>query len=254
MPTHYVYAEPKKTELNQVGHPPALRVLDGLLTEYFPYYHQHRDYRYFMVLTQTCDLVRRDGVSCAAPYISIAAVRPVKDVLMLEAEKLQDESLRGTNLVGNNARQALAMFLQSLMDNNKPGYFYLHTDHTRDRPALRAFLQLAALFRAQHYDRCLEAKIAQLQVVQAAWPADQHVQSRGHDRMGQQPAERSGAVASKIPRGTVITVSDEQIREALADLRDNGTLATMAPEDVKGYVQRKRLVPKLKQFKDRAPK
>ena len=83
-----------------------------------------------MVLTQTCDLVRREGLPCAAPYITIAAVRPVKDVLMMEAEKLQEEALRGTNLVGNSARQTRALFLESLMDNNKPGFFYPHTDLT----------------------------------------------------------------------------------------------------------------------------
>jgi hypothetical protein len=104
-----------------------------------------------MVLTQTCDLVRRDGETCSAPYISVAAVRPIKNVLRMEAAKLQDTKLRGTS-IGNMTRQRLAMFLESLMDNNKPGFFYLHTDLTLgiSEPCC-AFLRLSVSLHAQHY-------------------------------------------------------------------------------------------------------
>ncbi len=128
MPTHYVYDEPNRSELNQGDILRRSDELLALLAEYFPYYATHRDYIYFMVLTQTCDLVRRDGNPCAAPYISLAAVRPIKDAVLMEAARNQPAELQGTNVVGNKARDKLAMFLESLMDNNKSGLFYLHTD------------------------------------------------------------------------------------------------------------------------------
>jgi hypothetical protein len=163
MPTHYVYDDPKKSELNQGDILQRGEALDPILEDYFPYYFLHQDYRYFMVLTQSCDLVRRNGDSCGAAYLTLAAVRPVKDVLLLEAAKMQEPEVRGSNIVGAEARQKLAMFLESLMDNNKPGFFYLHPDALLGitEPSC-AFLQLAISFRSQHYERCLAAKIAQL--------------------------------------------------------------------------------------------
>ncbi len=53
MPTHYVYDEPKTTELNQGDVHRRSPDLVALLEEFFPYYAKHRDYVYFMVLTQT---------------------------------------------------------------------------------------------------------------------------------------------------------------------------------------------------------
>ena len=93
MSTHYVYVDPNKSELQQGDVLQRCDALSAVLDKYFPYYSNHIDYRYFQVLTQTCDLVRRDDDPCAAHYISIAAVRPIKDVLLLEAARLQEKEL-----------------------------------------------------------------------------------------------------------------------------------------------------------------
>src|SRR4051794_11739779 len=149
------------------------------------------------------------------------------------------------------------MFLESLMDNNKPGFFYLHTDLTLgiDQPCC-AFLQLAISFRAQHYERCLEAKIAQLKTefqAKLGWLIGTMFSRVATTEWNvEKPAEKVGAEASRILKGTVLNIDDEQIKEALADLRADGTLVTKTPDEIKAYIQRKRLVPKLKQFKDRA--
>ena len=47
-------------------------------TEVFPLYQRKPDYRYFIVLTQSCDLVRRNGGRCTSPHVTIAAVRPLR--------------------------------------------------------------------------------------------------------------------------------------------------------------------------------
>jgi hypothetical protein len=229
----------------------------ALLREYFPYYLEHPDYIHFMVLTQTCDLVRRDGETCGAPYISVAAVRPVGDVLRLEAAKLQEPKLRGTKVIGNAARQKLAMFLESLMDNNRPGFFYLHTDASVGitEPCC-AFLQLSVSFRSQHYDKCLDAKTAQLREpfqAKLGWLiGNMYSRVATTEWNLEKKDEKVGAAASKIIKQTFINYDDEQIREALADLRASGTLETLSADEIADNIKRKKIDPKLKQFKDQA--
>lgn len=51
-----------------------------ILKEVHPYF-LNEQYKYFMVLTQSCDLVRRNAGKCKTPYITLAAVRSFDDFL-----------------------------------------------------------------------------------------------------------------------------------------------------------------------------
>ncbi|MFO0892907.1 MAG: hypothetical protein U0790_27675 [Isosphaeraceae bacterium] len=55
------------------------------------------------------------------------------------------------------------MFLESLMDNNKAGFFYLHTDETVAvlEPCWRFLQKLSISLHSGHYETVLAAKIAQ---------------------------------------------------------------------------------------------
>ncbi len=68
----------------------------------------------------------------------------------------------------------------------------------------------------------------------------------------QKPAEKIGRVASGLLNKIVDNIDDEQIKVALAELRDGGQMEGMTPDQVAAYVKGRKLVPKLKQFKDRA--
>ncbi len=257
MPTHYVYTDPNKKELQQGDVLQRCDSLNAILHEYFRYYEEHPDYRYFQVLTQTCDLVRRDGAPCAAHYISIAAVRPIKDILLLEAARLQEKDLLGTRVISHDDRRELAMFLESLMDNNKPGFFYLHTDADLgiSEPCC-TFLQLAISVRAEHYDKCLEAKTAQLKEpfqAKLGWLIG-HMYSRvGTDEWNdKKPDELAGKVAAGILNDNFVNYDKEQIKLAIDVMRADGTIGTRTPEEKRVAVQRTKLKPKLRQFKERA--
>jgi hypothetical protein len=257
MSTHYVYVDPNKSELQQGDVLQRCDALSAVLDKYFPYYSNHADYRYFQVLTQTCDLVRRDDDPCAAHYISIAAVRPIKDVLLLEAARLQEKDLLGTRVISHDDRRDLALFLESLMDNNKPGFFYLHTDADLgiSEPCC-AFLQLAISVRAEHYDKCLEAKIAQLREpfqAKLGWLID-HMYSRvGTDEWNEKkPDELVGRVAASILKDNFVNYDKEQIKAALDAMIADGSITTKTPEEKRTAVQRTKLIPKLRQFKERA--
>jgi hypothetical protein len=68
--------------------------LDELLKEVHPHFHRKADYKYFIVLTQSCDLVIRAGGRCKAPYITIAAVRPVSTILGRQIESLKTSAVK----------------------------------------------------------------------------------------------------------------------------------------------------------------
>ena len=110
------------------------------------------------------------------------------------------------------------------MDNNKPGFFYLHTDAQVGitEPSC-AFLHLAISFRAQHYERCLGAKIAQLKEpfqAKLGWLLGSMYSRVGTTEWNsEKPDEKVGAAASKILKQTVIPYDDVQLKEALDDLR-----------------------------------
>jgi hypothetical protein len=152
MANHFVYEDPKP-ELCQGD---VLRKSLGLLAlikTYFQYYADHDDYKYLMVITQTCDLVRRDGGPCSSPYVTLAAMKPLRTALLMEAAKHQEDWQRETRFIGNKTKDKLVMFLESLFDNNKASFFYLHADKTvKILEPCCAFLQLAISLHSEHYD------------------------------------------------------------------------------------------------------
>ncbi len=147
--------------------------------------------------------------------------------------------------------------LVNLMDNNKPGYFYLHTDQLLGitEPCC-AFLQLAVSLRLQHYKACLDAKIAQLDAqfqAKLGWLiGNMYSRVATTEWDTEKPSEKVGKVASSLIGKSFYNFAEEQIKAALDDLTADGSITTKTPQEIADYVKRKKLVPKLKQFKDRA--
>jgi hypothetical protein len=162
---HFTYKAPEE-ELQQGDVLKRTPELENVLKEVHPHYFHHQDYKYLIVLTQTCDLVRRGGRMCKSPYITLAAVRSLKTLLNRELSKHQrndrEERLR---YCSDKARTFMRQFIERLLNNNEPGYFYLHEDHELEitEPAV-AFLALSISIKSGlHYSVCLQARIAQLQ-------------------------------------------------------------------------------------------
>ncbi len=257
-PTHYVYDEPNKRVLSQGDILIRTPALNAHLTEFHPYYGNHADYRHFIVVTQSCDLAIRDGESRpSSPYITIAAVRPVEEALRREAAKHQEPWQKETKVISAKLKTKLAMFLEGLFDNNKEGYFYLHRDVGLGIQAnYCAFLHLSVALKANHYSLCLEAKIAQLREPFQAKLGYLigHMYSRiGTTEWNSNVPDKSVAkFASEILKQNFITYEDKQIEEGLADLRKDGTLGTKSPQEIKGYIDSKKVVPRKQKFHERA--
>ena len=139
--------------------------LEQVLRTVHPHYHGKPDYPYFIVLTQSCDLVRRDGTNCASRYITIAAVRP----LQLAVERYLDSLLyndveRHFGLCDDSRKAKLRQFSERLLNNNEDAYFFLRREPSAGLVGDHcAFLPLSVALKAElHYEVLLEAKILQL--------------------------------------------------------------------------------------------
>ena len=129
---HFCYAQPKEYLTAELAQGDILRrtpELDSVLEAVHPHFHKHGKNLYFMVLTQSCDLAVRDGDTGKAPYINIAPVRPLDEVISREIDTLKLRQIRGElPLLTHKARGRLADFARRLINNNVPQYFYLVPD------------------------------------------------------------------------------------------------------------------------------
>jgi len=135
----------------------------SVLSQCHPYYASKPDYAFLIVLTQSCNLTRRNS-DCKARYITLAAVRPVKTLIERELDKHQRSSIEKLNkLCPEEHRHYVRDFLNKLLNNNLPEYFYL-----AEEPQLGinsphvAFLTLSVALKKEHYGKCVDARIAQL--------------------------------------------------------------------------------------------
>jgi hypothetical protein len=129
-----------------------------------PHFYQHPKNRYFLVLTQSCDLVIRQGGQCKAPYISLAPVRSLDLVLDRQLAQSSLAEIRAElPVVTVKNKQKLSDFLHRLFNNNEASYFYLDSRDTPLETDCVAFLSLSIAIKADlHFQTCLDAKILQL--------------------------------------------------------------------------------------------
>lgn len=133
------------------------------------YYANKETYSHFIVLTQSCDLVKR-GAKCKARYITVAAVKPLDVLVEREIGKYKDARISFPLQVCHKDKRVFAdQFLERLLHNTEDSFFFIRKNSI---PAVKidlcAYLLLSIALRAEHYDAFLEAKIAQLDDIFAA--------------------------------------------------------------------------------------
>jgi hypothetical protein len=135
------------------------------------YYAVAPDYTHFMVLTQSCDLVRRDGKSKPkARYITLAAVRPLQLVVDRRTQKAKYADVHDEiNVCNLNDQVVVEQFVERLLNNTEDGFFCLPLGcHESLDDDLCVFLHLSIALRIDHFDACLAAKVGQLEDIFAA--------------------------------------------------------------------------------------
>lgn len=161
---HFTYAPLDRDQLNQGDVLRRTPGVERILREVHPHY-TRTDYPFFIVLTQSCDLIRRDGKQCASRYVSLAAIRPLRLVLEREIRRFQYDPIEKKFGICNRAQHPKVVQLaERLLNNNQDRYFFLQRrpgsgleeDHC-------AFLQLSIALKTElHYETLLAAKILQL--------------------------------------------------------------------------------------------
>lgn len=133
------------------------------LKKYHPYYIQKTSNELFIVITQSCDLVMRDG-SCKAPYITLAPIRPLRVILEKEFHAYLHNTEPGAQQYGAfYLKRELSEFLKKLFNNNDPKYFFIKEQSDEEiAEDMCAITSLAISIKAEHYDECKKARILQL--------------------------------------------------------------------------------------------
>tara|TARA_R110002126_G_C10459165_1_gene500148 strand:- start:263 stop:1141 length:879 start_codon:yes stop_codon:yes gene_type:complete len=140
--------------------------LKSAIREAHPYYADKFDYTHFMVLTQSCDLVRRPK-NCNARYITICAIRPLSTFAAQQLDPLCFESFDfapEVKLVKKDTKRSIEQKLERLLNNTEPGFFFIKDgSHPRLSGDIVAYLRLSIALNIRHYDVCIAAKIAELE-------------------------------------------------------------------------------------------
>lgn len=127
------------------------------------YYADPAHYSHFMVLTQSCDLVKRQG-RIKAPYITIAAVKPFSKT-MGSFFDVNLKTIEGSSFTfhSESLKAKAKQLVERHINNTEPEFFFLpKSGHPSLPEDLVVFLRLTIALRTEHYDALAEAKIAEL--------------------------------------------------------------------------------------------
>ncbi len=163
---HFTYADPSTNPDLGLRQGDILKIsseIEALLKRYHPHYVSNPDNKFFIVLTQSCDLVRRGSEGlCAARYITIAPVRQLSLVITrLITEERICADISDVPICTYRSRNQIHSFLERLFNNNAQDYFYLHAEPSKGiAKDYCAFLRLPIALRAnEHYDKFLNSRI-----------------------------------------------------------------------------------------------
>ena len=138
--------------------------LSVVLKEVHPYF-LNEQYKYFMVLSQSCDLVRRNGKNCKTPYITLAAVRSYSEFLekILLKGKFAEKN-KELLLMDDKHKERAYQLIERIYNNTEPEYFFLFKEEALEfQESMVAYLKVSIAFKSdEHYDKCLSAKKIEL--------------------------------------------------------------------------------------------
>jgi len=243
----YFYEPPDSGSLCQGDVLCRTEQLNSLLSEVHPYFADDQDTKYFLILTQTCDLVRRNNDPPSSRYISLAAVRPIRIAILREAEKYQHPWQKRLQVIGSRTFNKLAEFVIRLLDNNEPGYFYLHdcTDSGISGDNC-AFLALSIGLRRVHYDLCLDAKAAQIQEsfrAKLGWLVGNIYSRVGTKEWNDCHEEKVGKAASRLLREHLVNMDEDEVQMITKEAPKYLDMEKCSKKDIDGLLDERYVPP-----------
>jgi hypothetical protein len=162
MPTHWTYASFKETDDLEQGDilKPSTK-LKEVLTDVHHHF-VHDKYVGFLVATQSCDLVQRDGVA-KAPYINLAVIRPLGNVVHKFISQVSTPVKPG--VFPTSEKRRVKDLLTRIFNQNEQalGVFFLHEDADSGiaEPSV-ALLRVTVALKSEHYAMLQQARVGRL--------------------------------------------------------------------------------------------
>lgn len=162
---HWTY-EPHKREddLRQGDILEPSKTLLALFEDVHPHFINSK-YRGFLVLSQTCDLVRRKqkGRICDATHTSLSVIRSLQDII---SDSLKDRfGYLAPGIYNGGMKNTVENLAERLVNQNeeKLGLFYLHPDLDSgiSFPSV-AILRVSISVKAMQYEKLLGARVGRL--------------------------------------------------------------------------------------------
>lgn len=162
---HFTYTEkPNKDSLCQGDVLVISDDIKSVLEECHPHFLKS-SYKFFIVLTQSCDLLRRKHNKCNSAYITLAAVRSYDDFVarkaasMFKVKKVNEISLLSTPELDN-----FKQLIERIYNNNEREHFFLAQEPSLDfHEHMVAYLKVSFALKSElHYNKCLDAKKVEL--------------------------------------------------------------------------------------------
>jgi hypothetical protein len=169
---HFTYCE-SKGDIKQgdvIGKGPEI---EEALRSHFAFFNKP-EFRHFIVLTQSCDLVRysKSNKICKAPYITLSPAMDLEKVLEEEISYWRNDLAIAAGVCKESDRQKAIDLTKRIMNNNNPEYFYLHQSVRQGIEFPNnscALLRLSFSVRSEDfYDICLRNRILSLKDVFSA--------------------------------------------------------------------------------------
>lgn len=160
---HFTYETPDKTQLFQGDLLNRSPEMDRLLEDNHPIYFAKEDYKFFIILTQSCDLALRNG-TCNTKYINIAPARPLNIVIKNIILKYQyDDVEQKLGFISEKRKQKIYDFMERLFNNNEHDYFFLYREPNLELDDEHcAFLRLSIAVRSESYATLVQSKFLQI--------------------------------------------------------------------------------------------
>lgn len=220
--------------------------LQAVLNQAHSHYANAPSYTHFMVLTQSCDLVRRDGKSKPkARYITLAAVRPLQLVVQRRTEKAKYPDVHDDISVCRLDEQVVVeQFVERLLNNTEDGFFCLPLGcHEALEDDLCVFLHLSVALRVEHFEACLAAKMGQLEDIFAAklgWLTG-NLYSRVatpdlHDKLGAAADGAKKEFSQRVLNQHTIWLSSSQLKSLKKAIRNEPNPERVSPERLKELI------------------
>lgn len=125
---HFTHSPLDQEQLNQGDVLKRRPKAEQILHEVHPHY-ERADYPFFIVLTQSCDLIRRGGTACATRYVTVAAVRPLRAVSERGVRRFQYNPIEAKLGICSRVQQSKTVQLaERLLNNDRGEYSFLQRE------------------------------------------------------------------------------------------------------------------------------